>query len=161
MLQLLKIKIFSKPVRIFFKGIISETVKTREEKGIIRNDMIHLLMEARKGGLKQEEETTLDTGFATVPELNPGNNIKEQKEDITIDDITAQALIFFIAGFDTSATLMSYIAYELALNLDIQKRLYEEVAHISEANDGKLTYEGLMSMKYLDMVVSGINIIYY
>lgn len=150
---------FSKKVRTFFKNIISETVRDREEKGIIRNDMIRLLMEARKGKLKQDEEKTIDTGFATALELNAETGAKEGKGEISIDDITAQALIFLFAGFDTTATLMSYIAYELALHPDIQEKLHEEVESTFEEGNGKLTFEGLMSMKYMDMIVSGMNLI--
>lgn len=39
----------------------------REEGGIVRKDMINLLLESRNG-LKQNEETVAETGFATVKE---------------------------------------------------------------------------------------------
>ncbi|CAH2013955.1 unnamed protein product [Acanthoscelides obtectus] len=39
----------------FFIGVVEETIKVREEKGIVRPDMIHLMMEARKGKPKVEE----------------------------------------------------------------------------------------------------------
>lgn len=50
---------------------------------------------------------------------------------------------------------MSFISHELAINEDIQQRLYEEVAETAESLDGQqITYEALQKMKYLDMVVS-------
>nr|CAI5847741.1 unnamed protein product [Callosobruchus analis] len=66
--QLLKVPLFDEEVKNFFYHLVDETIKTREEKGIVRPDMIHLLMEARKGKVKQEEETNIDTGFSTVEE---------------------------------------------------------------------------------------------
>jgi cytochrome P450 family 9 len=73
------------------------------------------------------------------------------------DDITAQALMFFLAGFDTTSTLMCFASHQLAVHPEIQTRLQEEVDETLQENGGKLTYEALQGMKYLDMVVSGEN----
>lgn len=73
----------------------------------------------------------------------------------TDDEITAQVLLFFIAGFDTSATLLCFLAHELTLHQDVQRRLQEEVDELASTNGGKLNYTDLQSMKYMDMVVSG------
>lgn len=76
--------------------------------------------------------------------------------DLTDEDITAQAGLFFIAGFDTSSTFLSFAAYALALHPEVQQKLYEEITRVIQECDGKLTYEGVMSkMTYLDMVASG------
>lgn len=75
--------------------------------------------------------------------------------DLSDDDITAQALIFFFAGFDSISTAVCHMAYELALNEDIQKKLQEEIDTTLMKCNGKITYDALIKMKYLDMVVSG------
>ncbi len=65
------------------------------------------------------------------------------------------SFLFFIAGFDTSSTLLSFMAYELCVNPDIQQRLYEEIEETHRSLNGKtLTYDVVQNMKYLDMVVS-------
>lgn len=51
-LQFLKISFFGKEVTDFFTGIVEETIKMREEKGIVRPDMIQLMLEARKQNKK-------------------------------------------------------------------------------------------------------------
>jgi len=61
---------------------------------------------------------------------------------------------FFLAGFDTTETLLIYAAYELALNPDVQDKLASEINDAIE-NHGKLTYEVVNSLEYLDMVVNG------
>lgn len=71
------------------------------------------------------------------------------------DDITAQAVLFFLAGFETSSLLLSFLANELAINPEIQKKLQSEIDEIYEKCDGKLKYDDLKDMKYTDMVVSG------
>ncbi|CAK9813269.1 Cytochrome P450 9e2 [Anthophora plagiata] len=113
----------------FFHKVILETVKARDEQNIIRPDMIHLLLQAR------DKETP----------------VTHQK---IIDDITAQAFIFFLAGFDTSSTFMCYIVYELAVNTDIQERLRKEVDRYMEEGNGEISYEALSKMEYMEMVTS-------
>lgn len=89
----------------------------------------------------------LDQLFLSAPEFH--------KRDITNLDIAAQAMIFFFAGFESVTSVMAFMAYELAVNPDIQKKLRDEVQETSSECGGKLTYEALMKMKYLDMVISG------
>ncbi|XP_017770134.1 PREDICTED: cytochrome P450 9e2-like [Nicrophorus vespilloides] len=151
--KVINITLFNEKVSNFFKNLVKETIKLREENGIVRPDMLNLMMEARKGRLKHEEANFNDTGFATVEESHIGK-MQMKKHEITDIDITAQALIFFFAGFDTSSTLMSFMAYELAVNPDIQAKLIAEVDDTYEECDGKLNYEKLATMKYMDLVIS-------
>lgn len=149
---------FSERVSTFFTNIIKETIKIREEKNIIRPDMIHLLMEARKGKSKQDEAVNVNEGFAVVEESQVGKVKVPNKEELTDVDITAQALIFFTAGFDTVSSAMTFMSYELAVNPDIQKRLQKEIDDAVRKCNGSLTYEALMKMEYMDMVLSGTHL---
>ncbi|CAG9762960.1 unnamed protein product [Ceutorhynchus assimilis] len=150
----LDLSIFPRQVTIFFQTIIHDTIKVRQENNIIRQDMINLLLEARKG-IKNEENDVGDTGFATVKESDQLDKYKpKQLKQLSNDDITSQALIFFIAGFDTISTALCFGAYELATNKEVQDKLRQEIN--KEHKNGNLTYDGLLKMKYLDMVFSEI-----
>ncbi|KAF2898585.1 hypothetical protein ILUMI_07590 [Ignelater luminosus] len=152
LMALFKVKLFNAKAISFFRSIIKQTLQIREEKGIVRPDVIHLLMEAKKGRLKYENQTNVvDTGFAVVEESELGKKQKRKKMEITDEDITAQAVVFFFAGFDTVSTLMCYVCYELAKNPHVQEVLYKEV---KENCQGKTTYEMVLGMKYLDCVIS-------
>lgn len=111
----------------FFKRLVTETVRMREERSIVRPDMIDLLIQAR----------------------NNDRGIK-----MTINDIIAQAFIFFLAGFDTSARLMCFVCHVLSHHPDIQDRLRGEVDEVLADSNGHLTYESLGKMRYMDMVIS-------
>jgi cytochrome P450 family 9 len=67
---------------------------------------------------------------------------------------STRAFIFFFAGFDTVATTMGFMGYELAVNPGVQQKLFEEIQE-SEANmNGKtINYEQIQALKYLDQVV--------
>jgi len=67
----------------------------------------------------------------------------------------AQALTFLTAGYETSGSTLSFALYELALHPEIQQRLRAEILQVLRKHDGKLTYDGIQNMSYLDRVVSG------
>ena len=67
----------------------------------------------------------------------------------------AQALSFLLAGYETSASTLTFALYELALHPEIQQSLRAEILQVLSKHDGKMTYDGIQNMSYLDRVVSG------
>lgn len=117
--------------------------------------MVHLLMEARKGRNKHNEIVDANDGFAIIKESQVGKAEVHSHKELTDLDITAQALIFFFAGFETVSGILSFTSYELAVNPDVQLRLQNEIDETMAKCNGKLTYDFLMRMTYMDMVVTG------
>ena len=56
------------------------------------------------------------------------------------DDLLSQAIIFFLAGYDSSATTMTLTLYELARHPDIQMKLRDEINNAIQYNNGEITY---------------------
>lgn len=82
LMRLFKIKLFNDELSNFFRNVVSTSIKSREEKDIIRPDMIHLLMQAKKGKLLHDDNKEPDlatVGFATVEESSIGKEVKEAK----------------------------------------------------------------------------------
>lgn len=73
----------------------------------------------------------------------------------TDNDLVAQVILFFIAGFDTVSTAMSFALHELAANPEVQERLHREIKECHLKNNGKIDFNAIQELKYLDMVVSG------
>lgn len=123
--QSLGVRMVSKKVERFFKNLVETTIRTRDERGITRPDMIQLMMESRG----------------------------KSKKELTIDEMTSQAFIFFFGGFDTVSIAMSFAAHELAAHPEIQRRLQVEIDEVLGKNEGELTYEAVNDMEYLSAVV--------
>uniref|UniRef100_A0ABD2X9K7 Cytochrome P450 n=1 Tax=Trichogramma kaykai TaxID=54128 RepID=A0ABD2X9K7_9HYME len=70
-----------------------------------------------------------------------------------MSEAAAQAFVFFLAGFETSASTATYALLELAMNQEIQRRLQREIDQVADGPEG-FTFEKIESMEYLDMVLS-------
>ena len=86
-----------------------------------RDDFVHLMMEAQAGTLKAEvnemESFEKDAMFS-----NENSATKVGMSDLLDDDgIVANCVLFILAGFDTTQSLLLFCAYALALNPDVQK----------------------------------------
>ncbi|XP_059611088.1 uncharacterized protein LOC132258012 [Phlebotomus argentipes] len=149
-----KIPMFDPESRTFMNSLVLDTIKTREEKKIVRHDMINLLMEAQKGNLTHTTAEKDSAGFATVEESDIGL-VSSTKSSWTDDEVVAQCFIFFLAGYEGMSTFASFIIYEVMVNPDVQEKLFNEVSAMNKQLGGKpLKYDALKQMKYLDGVVS-------
>lgn len=144
--QFLGIEVFRKSIHKFFETNVLGEIKRRQELNFHRPDVIELLIQAKNGKLKSEdgEETEGKTNLKNLEAF-----------DWTDEDLVAQALVFFLGGFESTATLIQSIFWELAMNPEVQETLIEEVDEILEMLNGKqISYEQLNEMEYLEMVVN-------
>uniref|UniRef100_A0A182V355 Uncharacterized protein n=1 Tax=Anopheles merus TaxID=30066 RepID=A0A182V355_ANOME len=129
------IKGTAEDVSQFFFKVVRETIEYREQNNIVRNDFMNLLMQLKNSG-------QLD-----------GSGEEEKVGKLSLNEIVAQAFVFFLGGFETSSTTMSYCLYELALNEAIQRRARECVVEAVKKHGG-LSYEALMDMPYIDQCIN-------
>lgn len=122
----------------FIIAMCKKTISERKANNIERKDFMQLMINL----YRDEYDVSGDGG------VDDGNGL-------TLEEIAAQVFLFFFAGFETSSTAMTYALYELALNHSIQDRVRREINDVIERYDGKITYDGLMEMTYLDQVVYG------
>lgn len=73
--------------------------------------------------------------------------------------MAAQAHLFFVAGFETSASAMSFCLYEISLNTDVQTKMRAEVDEVLKKHNGKLNYQALQDMNYMEAVINGKRIL--
>ncbi|XP_015114497.1 probable cytochrome P450 6a13 [Diachasma alloeum] len=144
--KLLGVQVINPEVTVFFKEVVSQMIKQREEEGGKRHDFMDLLVELKNKGF-------LEGDYGNGGEI--GGEKVERAEDIVLDEniIAAQAFVFFVAGHETSSTTIAFCLYELALNPEIQTKVREEILDAIVGTDGKLTYEAVQDIKYLDKVL--------
>lgn len=69
--------------------------------------------------------------------------------------MASNMFLFFLAGFETTASTLSYCLYELALNQQIQDKLRAEITKVKNEHDGEFTYYALKKLVYMDMCLNG------
>ena len=67
--------------------------------------------------------------------------------------MVANALMLFIGGFDTQAFTLSQILHNLVKNSVVQDNLIQHIDDALEKTDGKITYDLVESIQYLDWVI--------
>lgn len=75
------------------------------------NDILQLLMDASEDRLNEDRESNDHRTLALLSD----------------DEIIANAWVFLLGGFETTANALTYCAYALATHPDIQEKLYQEL----------------------------------
>lgn len=146
-LKFFKIKTVNPAVSDFMISVVKENLKLREQSNVIRKDFFQLLIQLRNGG-----SVHLDDQWNTVIKAD------ENQKTMTLNEICAQAFVFFAAGFETSSTTLSFLLYELAKNHEVQQRVHTEIVKVLENYDGQLTYEAITDMIYLEKCIDGMAV---
>ncbi|XP_050069684.1 cytochrome P450 6a2-like [Anopheles maculipalpis] len=111
-------------VERFFLQLCRSTVLHRESYQLVKRDFLQMLLEMRANG------------------------------QLDMTQVAGQCYSFFIAGFETSASLMCFCLYELAKNENVQEKLRATIVAALDETDGQLSYDMVMSLGYLDQVVN-------
>lgn len=82
------------------------------------------------------------------------NNNEYKNGKFTKEQMFRQLYSFFMGGFGTSSSLISFVLLELSKNQHIQDKLRQNLQENMNELE-KFAYEVLMRMEYLDSVVNG------
>ncbi|XP_011869801.1 PREDICTED: probable cytochrome P450 6a13 [Vollenhovia emeryi] len=110
----------------FFRAIIVDVIEQRRKESIPRNDFLQLMVDLERA----------------------------EGEKFDLEVLTAHTVSFFIDGYETSSSVLSYVAFNLAINPEVQEKLRKEAISVLNKYNGKLTYEALREMTYMDQVIS-------
>ncbi|XP_061098811.1 cytochrome P450 3A30-like [Conger conger] len=122
-------------IRFLFSAV--EKVKLDREKNGDKNrmDFLHLMSESQ------------------LPEPKTGGNGNKEMKGLTHHEILSTAATFLAAGFETTSKTLTFLIYCLATNPDVMKRLLDEIDKVFP-NKSPVTYEQLVHLEYLDMVLN-------
>ncbi|GJQ70003.1 Cyp6g1 [Trypoxylus dichotomus] len=76
----------------------------------------------------------------------------KEKYKLTDNEIIGQAAEFFLAGYETTSSTITFALYELSLNNELQSTLRNEIGE-SIGNGEEYSYDTLQKMPYLHQVV--------
>lgn len=144
--KILPIKPLANGSEEFFLKIISDTIEYREKSGVVRNDFIDILIKIKNNRSLHDEEKN---GHSKVTNVSASG-----EAGLTLEELTAQAVLFFTAGFETSASAISFCLYEISLNPEIQAKMRKEIVEVLNKYNGKPSYQALQDMTYLEAVIN-------
>ena len=122
---------YSQVKRNYFINVASSMIQQRRQHGMVgRKDLLQLMLTAH-------EETTV-----------------EGVSRLTDDEIIAQCVVFLLAGYETSSNTLSFAAYYLAMNPDVQDKLRQEIEKAVESNPDVNLYDLIQKIEYLDCVIN-------
>jgi cytochrome P450 len=119
----------------FVTSAAEEIVKIRREQGgdPNRKDLLQLMIDASD----EESHDSLSTG-----------------------EIITDSMTFMLAGYETSSNFLMFASYLLALNPEIQEKLFQSISLYMEENSGKSMYDACNEIEYLDMVANEVFRVY-
>ena len=134
----------------FFYQAILSSLNHRRQENVRRNDLIDLMLDAIKGE-GMEEDVEDEDQFHKDAKLNH-TSAKKNLDELSI---VATAMVFLVAGYETTGTTLAYALYEMSKNPEVQEKLHSEIENILNGDPNKeISYDDLLSMTYLDQVLN-------
>ncbi|XP_023934738.2 cytochrome P450 6B1 [Bicyclus anynana] len=129
--------VFTEELANFFIGLVRDSIEGRNGMPSNRKDFIDLVLELKNQGNILETNKTKDESAVNCIQL-------------TNEVIAAQAFIFYVAGYETSAATMALMLYELAMNPPIQDKIITEIEEVLNRHNGNITYDTMSELSYLE-----------
>lgn len=114
-------------VREYFTEVVLATIKFRKQNNVTRNDLMQLMIDLQN---------------------NPSTSL-------TNEEIAGNIYIFFVAAGDTGPNGIMQTLYEFGRHPETFRKAQAEVLEIVAKNNGKLTYDSIQDMHYLDYCFKG------
>ncbi|KAM8953030.1 cytochrome P450 3A9-like [Pelodytes ibericus] len=131
-LEKMNVQFIPKDVTQFFmRAVTGFKEKRKQGDHAGRVDFLQLMLDSRTTDVNSQDGT---------------------QKGLTDEEIMAQSIIFLFAGYETTSLSLSYLFYNLAVHPDVQNKLQQEIDSFLP-DKATPTYDILMQMEYLDMVI--------
>ena len=129
-------------MREFCLNMVTKTIEHREKNNIVRQDLMQYLIQ-----LRNNAEISVEGEEWKI------NASGKSKKSMSYEEIASQVFIFYIAGSETSSSVVAYTLYELTQNEELMIRAQKDVKETLEKHHGEVTYEAIMDMSFIDLCV--------
>lgn len=143
-----RLRFADKDVGDFMIETVRRNLEYREKSNVTRKDFFQLLMQLRNTGSISEDGDW-------------SSKATSKTKSISVEDMAAEAYIFFIGGFESSSTTMSFCLYEMSKDQEAQNKAYEEITRVLAKHNGQLTYDSLAEMTYMENSIDGNKLIFF
>ncbi|VDI83248.1 cytochrome P450, family 3, subfamily A [Mytilus galloprovincialis] len=147
-LSYFKLSTLSKEMATFFHAAVNTAIDERKSESSKRQDLLGLMLNAHTD--KEKSEENIELSSTTLKDF--------KKRPLTTNEILANSLTFFLAGYETTANALSFVLYCLALYPDYADKVRHEVA--DNIGKEKPTYDNVSKLQYLDMFVCEVLRLY-
>lgn len=139
LMQKLKIPFLSPEVAQYVMRLFNSVLEARKnDPSMKRNDFIQTVLEL----MEEDEKESEATG---------------RKPNLNVAKCAAQAFVFYMGGYETSASSASYCLWALCKNPQWMKKARQEVDEVMRKSNGKLQYEDIAKFKVLDQCIKEAN----
>ncbi|XP_063171267.1 cytochrome P450 3A8-like [Candoia aspera] len=143
LLKALNISVFPQEALNFFTKSFTKMKESRLAEGQgSRVDFLQMMIDSQ-----------------TSKDSSASNGMNHSYKSLTDEEILAQAFIFIFAGYEPTSNSLGYVAYSLATHPDVQQKLQEEIDSVLP-NKAPITYDAIMQLEYLDMVMNETQRLY-
>ncbi|CAF1496973.1 unnamed protein product [Rotaria sordida] len=128
----------------------NEMIEKRKDIGQTgRTDLLQLMVES------MSNQDFIQDGLSSFEKSDNTGVEAPRVRKITKYEASANILLFIVAGYETTSTALSYVAYVLATHPEEQRKLQEHIdAHFDPETENIMpTYETVSEMDYFDMFI--------
>lgn len=143
-LEFFNITMFPSGYLDYFEKVAKQMIDDRKNTNKTRPDFIQAMVKAHQEDLDYQTRVGMYGEAAASAE--------DTKRGLTDKEITAQVLLFFLAGYDTTARALSMFLYNMALHPEIQEKLHAEI--VAQIGDQVPNYDTIPKLKYLDQCLT-------
>ncbi|GMT17117.1 hypothetical protein PFISCL1PPCAC_8414, partial [Pristionchus fissidentatus] len=152
------IPLINKMSQWFIKNVRSRFLKLSQHVITCKTCGLFKSLDSQESNVSEDSPTAdfidLFLDFAAEMAANEKKEFKLSEshvsKNLTVDEVVAQAVIFLLAGFDTTANALGYTSWMLATHPKILKRCQEEIDEI--CCEESISYEDLQNLNYIEAV---------
>lgn len=151
---------------VTISNLIRAAIQLRKAKPIKHTDLLQLMLDSRVSADAIENasssELSIDlnndveeVGEAAAAAAAAGKEktFYSKMKSLTEDETIANAIIFFEAGYETTSTMLGFVAHILVNHPDVQEKVRQEVIELYN-EEGKLDYNTVNKLSYMQCVLN-------
>ncbi|XP_027206344.2 cytochrome P450 3A2-like [Dermatophagoides pteronyssinus] len=139
--------------------LIEAAIRLRKDRPVKTPDLLQLMLDAQasEDELKQKDLSKLtielsNDEMTAVKQTNGAQKFKNSKS-LSQDEVIANAIIFYEAGYETTSTALGFISHFLVTRQDVQDKVRDEVNELY-ANEKKFDYNTVNKLTYMQCVIN-------